>query len=357
MGMEFLHTGRTPTHDRDIRHTSGPMEPAEPGGVVAISGARRGALYGSDLRTEVELLERSMFDDRSAETTPLITSSRTDDYRQPSAVCHSRRRTSGYGTFDRSDYDAVDDDAVRDVRPELPASQFVLASVNDDRDLSTRRSRRVNNLIDFDSDVDTSTPLTVVHRRRETISRHSSPSDERRVSTDHRTKSVVQSVPAKQVKSVGTVKPAVTRHSSVVNSKPKPSHSSPEQTDTSRVTVMVTPSDCYRPLHRKPKVMWCDHSVDKKDDDLSFKNRRPVKQFNCKELPVGRRRDDIHVDDVANDVIETVHDVYADEVDCDACYYAQVYDDCDHLRRRDRHEPDIRTDSINKGHRSSSTVG
>jgi len=88
-------------------------------------------------------------------------------------------------------------------------------------------------------------------------------------------------------------------------------------------------------------------------DDLSFKNHCPVKQFNSKELPVGRRRDDIHVDDVANDAIETVHDVYADEVDCHACYDA-CYDDCGYSRRRDRHEPDIRTDSINQGHRSSS---
>jgi len=238
--MDFLHTGRTPTHDRDIRHTAGPlMEPSEPAGVVAISGARRGALYGSDLRTKVELLEQTMLDDRSAETMPLITRSRTDDDRQPSAVCHSRRRTSGYGTVDRSDYDAIDDDAVCDEQPELPASQFVLPSANYDRDLSTHRSKHVNNLIDFDSDVDTSTPLTVVHSRRE-ISRHSSPSDERRVSTDHRIKSVVQSVPAKQVKSAGTVKHAATKRSSVVSSKRKPRHSSQSKLIL-RVTVMITP--------------------------------------------------------------------------------------------------------------------
>ena len=251
--MDFLHTGRTPTHDRDIRHTAGPlMEPSEPAGVVAISGARRGALYGSDLRTKVELLEQTMLDDRSAETMPLITRSRTDDDRQPSAVCHSRRRTSGYGTVDRSDYDAIDDDAVCDEQPELPASQFVLPSANYDRDLSTHRSKHVNNLIDFDSDVDTSTPLTVVHSRRE-ISRHSSPSDERRVSTDHRIKSVVQSVPAKQVKSAGTVKHAATKRSSVVSSKRKPRHSSPEQTDTESYSDDNSDKGCYRPLQHKPK--------------------------------------------------------------------------------------------------------
>ena len=200
-------------------------------------------------------------------------------------ACHSRRCTSGYGTFDRSDYDTVHDNAVRDVQPELPASQFVLPHVNGDRNPSTHRFRNADNLIDFDTDVDTSTPLTVVHRRRENVNHHYKLPDERRVSTDHRIKSVIQSVPAKHVKSVGTDKPSATRRSSIASSKPKHRNSSPQQTDTESY---IDDNSDNGPLQYKPRVTWRDHSVDK-DDDLSLKNRRPVKQFNRKELPVRHR--------------------------------------------------------------------